>query len=302
MQSMLDPAGIAATRIADLFWVMLIGAAVIWCLVISLAVYASRLKKTPVSERTALRLIIGAGVVFPTVVLTALLVYGLRLMPELRTSDGDLTIAVTGEQFWWRVEYRLPDGRVVPSANELRMPAGATVEVVLGTADVIHSFWIPALAGKTDMIPGRTTRQMLKPERPGIYRGACAEFCGSSHSLMAMTAVVMEPEAFAAWIEREAADAVPSGNARGREVFMASGCSACHTVRGTEAAGRIGPDLTHLGGRESLGAGILPNQPDAIARFVAETDRIKPGARMPAFPMLPEDDLAALAAWLGGLE
>lgn len=301
-QSTLDPAGIAATRVADLFWIMAAGALVIWFVVIGAAVYAGGARRRPIGERTALRIILLGGAVIPTIVLAALLAYGLRLMTELRADGGDLTVRITGEQFWWRIVYERPDGSTVEAANELRMPAGATVLVELAATDVIHSFWIPAIAGKTDMIPGRVTRQVLKPERPGIYRGACAEFCGSSHALMAMTAVVMEPEDFERWLDAEAAPATVAPDDPGLTVFLANGCGGCHAVRGTEATGTIGPDLTHLGGRESLAAGILPVTEDAIARFVAETQAVKPGALMPPFGMIPPDDLAALAAMLEGLK
>ena len=301
-QSALDPGGVAAERIAELFWQMLAGAVVIWCMVLGTAVYASRRPPSAWSDSKALAMILWAGAILPTVVLAGLLVHGLRLMPELRVSNhSDLRIEVVGEQFWWRVTYQVPGQPPVVSANEIRMPAGATVEVVLDSPDVIHSFWIPSLAGKTDLIPGRTTRQQLKPSKPGIYRGACAEFCGSSHALMAMIAVVMEPADFEEWLAAEAGPAAPSPG-RGADAFHAHGCGACHTVRGTKAAGVIGPDLTHLGSRHSVGAGILENTPDAIARFVAHTEALKPGVRMPAYAMLPGDELDALATWLDSLQ
>lgn len=299
-QSALDPAGAAAERIAELFWQMLIAAAVIWSLVLGLAVYASRHGRKPWSERSVLTMILWAGALVPTVLLCGLLIHGLRLMPEMRTTGGDLRIEVSGERFWWRVTYQQEGRPPVVSANELRLPAGAAVEIVLTSPDVIHSFWIPSLAGKTDMIPGRTTRQMLRPTKPGIYRGACAEFCGSSHALMAMTAVVMEPDAFERWLDAEGGPATPALE-EGREAFEANGCHACHSVRGVAEGASIGPDLTHLGSRHSIGAGILANTPENIARFVQATEKIKPGVRMPSYDMLPEKDLHALAAWLGGL-
>ncbi|WP_035485976.1 cytochrome c oxidase subunit II [Geminicoccus roseus] len=299
-QSALDPAGVEAEEIATLFWQMLAGAGVIWTLVLGTAIYASRSDQRLWSERRALNMILWAGAIVPTLVLAGLLAHGLRLMPLLRAEGSDLRIEVAGERFWWRVTY-LRDGLPsVVTANELRLPAGADVEVVLTTTDIIHSFWIPSISGKTDMIPGRTNRQMLRPTRPGIYRGACAEFCGSSHALMAMSAEVMAPDAFARWLEAEARPAVPSG-ARGEQVFLQNGCGACHAVRGISDGAAIGPDLTHLGSRHTVGAGILDNTPENIAHFVAHTEALKPGVRMPPYDMLPEDDLVALATWLGSL-
>jgi cytochrome c oxidase subunit 2 len=296
-QSALDAAGEEAVHLAELFWVMLAGAAVIWALVVGVAVFAGRFQKAPLGERAGLRLILWGGAVFPTVVLAGLLVHGLRLMPVLRAPGGDLRIDVVGEQFWWRLTYR-PQGRPpVVSANEVRLPAGTRVEFRLDAADVIHSFWIPSLGGKMDMIPGRTNRLVLLADKPGVYRGACAEFCGTSHALMAFDVVVMEPQAFAAWLEREAADA-PAG---GSEAFIGNGCGACHTVRGIEAKGVIGPDLTHVGGRRSLGAGILPNTRENLIRFITETEAAKPGVRMPSFHALPPAEVAVIADYLGSL-
>ena len=169
---------------------------------------------------------------------------------------------------------------------------------------MIHSFWIPPLAGKVDMFPGRETRISLEPTRAGVFRGQCAEFCGESHALMAFAVRVLEPDAYAAWLAAEAGPArAPQGEVerRGRDVFLSEGCGACHAVRGTPAVGSFGPDLTHVGGRETLGAGILPNEADAMARWIAHTEAVKPGVSMPSYAHLGEDALAALVAYLGSL-
>jgi len=297
-QSALDPAGWEAEMVAQLFWVMLIGAAIVWAIVIGAAVFAGRFQKTPISEKAGLRIVLWAGAVFPTIVLAALLVYGLRLLPMLRAPGADMTVEVSGEQFWWRVTYR-PEGRpAVASANEIRLPVGASVEFVLTAPDVIHSFWIPALGGKIDMIPGRTNRLILKPTKAGTYRGACAEFCGESHALMAFPVIVMKPAEFNAWLEGQGADAASQASPA---AFLANGCGGCHTVRGTPATGTIGPDLTHIAGRQTIGAGILPNTPEYLGRFIAATETIKPGSRMPSFGMLPDADAASIVAYLGSL-
>jgi len=304
-QSALDPAGSGAERLADLFWAMLIGAAVIWFLVIGLAVYAVRLKDDPHHPVMGNALIVGGGVIFPTIVLAGLLTYGLILMPALRAPGDGLTIEVVGKQWWWEVIYRPPGGGPVVSANEVRLPVGRRVELVLSSPDVIHAFWIPALGGKLDMIPGRETRLVLEPTRTGTFRGQCAEYCGTSHALMAFAAVVMEEGDFEAWLAEQGRPAAQGRNAeaeRGLEVFLADGCGACHTIRGTPAQGRIGPDLTHVGSRLTLGAGILANDVEAFARWIAHTQEVKPEAQMPSFGMLAERDLLALARYLESLK
>jgi len=301
VQSALDPAGFEADAVARLFWVMLAAAALLWAAVLGLARYASRPRQAPWRPRNAGRLILWAGAIGPTLLLCALLVPSLLLMPALRAPGGPLLVEVQGEQFWWRVRYHPPGGGApVESANALRLPVGQRVELRLTSPDVIHSFWVPALAGKMDMIPGRTNRLVLEPSRTGHFRGACAEFCGASHALMAFTVEVMEPEAFEAWLAREAAPAEAPAE-EGGALFLKNGCGACHAVRGTPAAGRVGPDLTHLAGRPMLGAGILENTQANRERFIAHTREIKPAALMPGFGMLPETEIAAIAAWLGTL-
>jgi cytochrome c oxidase subunit 2 len=297
-QSALDPVGEESAHIANLFWLMLAGAVVVWALVIGVAVFASRFQTKPLAERAGLRLILWSGAVLPTVVLAVLLIHAFRLMPLLRAPGADLHIDVVGEQFWWRVTYRPEGSAPIASANEIRMPVGARVEFRLDAPDVIHSFWIPSLGGKMDLIPGRTNRLTLRAEKPGIYRGACAEFCGTSHALMAFDVIVMEPEVFAAWLEQEAADA----RATRGDAFTGNGCGACHTVRGTAANGIIGPDLTHFGSRRSVGAGTLLNTRDNLIRFITGTEAVKPGVRMPSFHALPPGEVAAIADYLGSLK
>ena len=306
-QSALDPAGRDAERIAGLFWWMTGGAVVVWIAVAALAVYAVRGRKSAREARQAKFLIIGGGVLVPTVVLAGLLVYGLAMLPELvaRAPEGSLKIAVTGEQWWWRVRYQLPGGEEVVLANEIRLPVGEPVEFELDSPDVIHSFWIPSLGGKMDMIPGRRTRLALEPTRTGTFRGVCAEYCGASHALMAFHVVVMEREGFAQWLAQQRQPAPEPAEpiaAQGREHFLANGCSACHTIRGTNADGVVGPDLTHVGSRVSLGAGILPNESEAFVRWIAQTDKVKPGVTMPHFGMLPPEELRALATYLESLK
>ena len=306
--SALDPAGRGAADIALLFRIMAAGAAVVWAVVVAIGLYAGVLRPRPHSRRSARWLILGGGVIFPTVTLAALLLYGLVLMPQLREPPpaNGLRIAVSGEQWWWRVDYHVP-GRDAPVtlANEIRLPVGERTEFQLSSPDVIHAFWIPALGGKLDNIPGRTTTLVLEPTRTGTFEGICAEYCGTSHARMEFLAVVMEREAFDRWLDAQAEPAHPPATPlerRGAQAFMTHGCAACHAIRGTAAAGRVGPDLTHVGSRLSLAAGTLPNDADAFRAWIDHPDRIKPDVLMPSFGMLPDDDLDAIAAYLESLQ
>jgi cytochrome c oxidase subunit II len=304
-QSALDAAGRDAAQIAQLFDVMTVGAVVIWAFVVAIAVYAIRAGQSH-SQRAANLLIIGGGVALPTVVLGALLAYGLPVLPAILAPapEGSLRIHVTGKQWWWRVQYMTAQG-IVETANEIRLPVNERIELQLTSPDVIHSFWVPSIAGKMDLIPGRLTRLALEPTRTGVFRGACAEYCGASHALMAFTVVVLERGRFDQWLDAQAAPAPGPADAlaaRGETAFVANGCTACHTIRGTAAAGVIGPDLTHVGGRLRIGAGTLQNDAAAFVSWISETDRIKPGVHMPAFRALSRDDLSALGAYLDSLQ
>ncbi len=306
-QSALVGAGRGAEAIAELFWWMLGGAVVVWLVVIGLAVYATRVRQHPHSPRLAAGLIVGGGAVVPTAVLGGLLVYGLQLIPQLRAPapEGGLRIDVSGERWWWRVRYRTAEGASFELANELRLPVGRRVGLRLRSPDVIHSFWVPSLAGKVDMIPGRTTELALEPTRTGAFRGACAEFCGTAHALMNFQVVVMEADAFDVWLQHQNQDAAPAAGpiaTRGHDLFLANGCGACHTVRGTQADGVIGPDLTHVGSRMTLGAGVLGNTRTDFVRWIGRTGEVKPGVRMPSFHLLAQNELQALATYLDGLQ
>jgi cytochrome c oxidase subunit 2 len=304
IQSALAPAGVESARMAALFWWMAGGALLIWIAVIALALYCAAPDRRKPDARL---LIVGGGVVVPVVVLGALLIYGLTMLPPLvaRAPAGALQVAVLGEQWWWRVRY-LRDGLdAIELANELRLPVGERVQLRLDSDNVIHSFWVPSLGGKMDMIPGRTTYLSLQPTQTGVFRGVCAEYCGASHAQMAFYVEVMERAAFERWLAHQATAAPPPDGdlaARGAALFLANGCAACHRIAGTPAAGRIGPDLTHVAGRHSLAAGVLPSTAEALRRWLADTSRIKPGVHMPAFGMLPEGELQALAAYLTTLE
>lgn len=305
-QSALMPRGQDAAQLYVMFLVMLAGAILLWIVLNGLFFYFTRINRRQVAFRHGNRIIIGAGIILPTVVVGALLVWGLSIMPSQRAPGDGLVIRVTGEEWWWRVEY-WPQGAKAPiiSANEIRFPAGSRTELRLMARDYIHSLWIPSLGGKMDMIPGRENVLTLHPDLEGFYRGQCAEFCGASHALMAFKAVVMAPEDFDDWLARQAAPATaPQGqrHRRGQAIFRDEGCGACHTIRGTEFSGSVGPDLTHLGSRASLAAGIMEVERADLMRWISHTRDIKPEVAMPAYDWLPPDQLADLAAYLESLE
>jgi cytochrome c oxidase subunit 2 len=302
-QSAFSTGGADAEQLERLFLVMLAGAVVLWASVNGLFYLVTRGQPRPMSRRVAEGLIVGGGIGLPVVVLTTLLAYGLSIMPDQRAPGDGLRLRVTGEQWWWRVEYWPPDAEApITSANELRLPVGRRTEIELAATDVIHSLWVPALGGKTDLIPGRINRMSLEPTEPGLWRGQCAEFCGLSHALMAFQAVTMEDAEFEAWLVREAQGIGDAAEEEGFAIFMAQGCGACHALRGTEARGAVGPDLTHLGGRESLAAGILPLNVEALANWIRDPDAFKPGAQMPGYDHMAEAELLTLAEWLEALE
>jgi cytochrome c oxidase subunit 2 len=301
VQSALDPRGLEADSIALLSWILFGVMAAVMALIVALTWLAlrgrGRLREALAREGA----VIAGGIVFPAVVLTGLLTYGIWLMRPVTAGDaGTVRIEVVGEQWWWRVTY-LSEGTAFATANEVSIPTGRDVEVTLRSADVIHSFWVPSLAGKVDMIPGRTTRLRLHASVPGVSRGQCAEYCGGPHALMAFTVTAMPDAEFAAWSRREAAPARPpqsEAEQRGQDVFLAAGCGTCHTRRGTDAAGIIGPDLSHIGGRRSVGIDTLPLTAENLTRFVVAGQHVKPGNLMPEFAVLTAGERDALAAYL----
>jgi cytochrome c oxidase subunit II len=218
-----------------------------------------------------------------------------------------LSVKIAGQQWWWRIEYlgKLPSESAV-TANELHVPVNQPVKLLLGSMDVIHSFWVPELAGKMDLIPGRNTELVIRAERPGVYRGQCAEFCGAQHAYMGLL-VIAEPAAdFARWLAAARAPATPppanSPEARGQQVFMAAGCPLCHAIAGTDAAGSTAPDLTHLAGRRTIAAGALTNTRDHLQSWILDPQAIKTGNYMPANTIFRSGDLPPLIAYLESLK
>jgi cytochrome c oxidase subunit 2 len=304
-QSVLDAAGPQAARLLPLWRFMLIVSAAVFVLVIGATLWAAfRRRGEPPSERGMSRAVVGATGL-TVLILFAFLVLDFTVGRALaRTPRPALTVNVTGHQWWWEVEYddSMPQRRL-RTANEVHVPVGRPVLFRLRTADVIHSFWVPSLAGKMDQIPARENTLWLQADTPGVYRGACAEFCGYQHAKMAIVVVAEPSEKFAAWYDAQLEPApapADSSAARGQRVFADGRCAMCHAVEGTPAASNVGPTLTHLASRLTLGAGVLPNTRGNLAGWVVDPQRIKPGARMPPSPLAP-GDLRALLDYLGSL-
>lgn len=302
--SVLDPAGPFAAPLNTLTWGLLAMAALVMVVVVSalaVALFAPRSWRKRLGGE---KLIWIAGLGFPVVVLSVLLVWGLSLTSKLSEAPrpGDLRVRVTGEMWWWRVAYLDAAGReVFEDANEIHIPVGRTVALELESTDVIHSFWVPRLAGKLDMIPGRRNVLRIQADSPGTYSGQCAEYCGGAHALMAFVVIAHAPEDYGRWRERAEWPALVQQTA-GVAVFDRSGCGACHTIRGTPANGVAGPDLTHVGSRRTLGAGILPNNTGTMAGWIADSQAIKPGNRMPAYPVLNGRELREVSGYLESLK
>ena len=304
--SALDPQGPGAARIASLWWILLAAGGAIFVLVMFLLVVALLRRSddsAPHAPAGGSRMILLGGVVMPVVVLSGVLALTVNTLLALSApAESDETVVeVIGHQFWWEVRY---PGHNVLTANEIHIPAGTPLRVRLAAQDVIHSFWVPELHGKLDMIPGQTNTFWLQADRPGVFKGLCAEFCGDQHAKMTFL-VIAQPEAeFAAWVAQQQQAAtlpVEPIAQRGLKVFLRAGCVECHTVRGTGATGNLGPDLTHIGSRRTLGAGALANNPGNLGGWIAGTQHIKPGSLMPA-TALAGDDLQALVTYLSALE
>lgn len=304
----LHPAGEFAGAIEVVSWGLFIMAGLVLAIVLAslgLALFGPRRWRRRLSAET---LVWVGGLAFPVVVLSGLLVWGLSVTQRLaqEPQPGEMRVRVTGEMWWFRVAYLDAQGReVLQDANEVHIPTGAPVTFELEAADVIHAFWVPRLGGKLDMIPGRRNILRLQADEPGAYGGQCAEYCGGPHALMGIVVVAHEPAAFEVWRARRMAAAPAPAQpltTLGAQVFSNAGCGACHTIRGTDANGLAGPDLTHVGSRRTLGAGILPNNQGTMAGWIGDSQAIKPGNRMPAYPVLRGDELRAVAAYLGSLK
>ena len=309
-QNVLDPHSHAERRISTLWWVMMTGAWIGFGVVV-LLLFLGWVRRNRATlpfgggERAATALVIALGVAVPIVVLSSLFVWSdifvIRATDAPARGSTSLTVRVTGHQWYWEIKY---PGSDAVTADELHIPVRTRVRVVGTTADVIHSLWVPELNRKIDVIPGRDNVMLLDADRAGIYPGQCAEFCGLQHAHMELRVVAEPKQRFRRWLAANAAPArTPAGGdaARGARVFMDQACSGCHQIRGTDARGQVGPDLTHFGSRETIGAGVLPNDPEHLRDWIRDPQHSKPGTKMPGL-QLSQADLRALVAYLEGLK
>jgi len=295
-----DPAGPYAGSITTLSWILLAMAGAVLAVVLAalyVALFGSRRLKQKLGRTKAVWI---GGIAFPVIVLTLLLVYGLSLTRNLTApvpADA-MRVRITGEMWWWRVAYLDRQGQpYMLDANELHIPAGRPVVLELESSDVIHSFWVPRLSGKLDMVPGRQNTLPIQADTPGVFGGQCAEYCGGPHALMGFVVIAHDPASFDKLMERRNSARVPAGG-QGAALFRSTGCAACHRIGGTDANGTAGPDLTHVGSRRSLGAGILPNNHGTMMGWIGDSQSIKPGNRMPPYKTLSAVELQLLAEYL----
>ncbi len=306
----LDPEGPVADSAAGLWWLMLaLGAAVfvIFAVFLGVGLFRARPGDAPEAgpqppDRFGPWLV-GGGVALPLIVIAIVFAATVEAMRDVPTTapEGALVVEIVGHQWWWEVRY---PAEGITTANEMHIPVGRPVALQLTSADVIHSFWVPALGGKLDLLPDKVNTLVLEADEPGRHLNRCAEFCGLQHTLMGMDVVAEPAEGFAAWVaSRQPPAAQPASveARRGLDVFLgAGGCASCHSVRGTVATATRGPDLTHVASRASLGAAAVPNTPDQRARWVSDPHTIKRGVAMPA-PDISGEELAGLLAYLAGL-
>jgi cytochrome c oxidase subunit 2 len=312
-ESALDPAGPQAARINGMAWYMFAVSALVWMAVVTALLIAARKGSTRdlADQSDTMNARLKRPVVTATsitvLILIGTLVYDVATGQALASLPRDkaLRIEITGHQWWWEATYVDPvAGRQVTTANEIHIPVGEPVQIIGSSADVIHSFWIPNLAGKKDLIPGHATATWIQADRPGIYRGQCAEFCGHQHANMAVLVMAESRDEFNSWYETQLLPAAPPSDSvskAGEAVFMSKGCPLCHTVGGTRALGRIGPPLTHIGSSYTLAAGTLKNTRGNLAGWIVDPQGIKPGAKMPAND-LSGSELQAILSYLGNLK
>jgi cytochrome c oxidase subunit 2 len=297
--SVLRPSGPAAARIANLWWLMLTLATIIFVAVIGLLLLALFRRRR--GEAQGRLFIVGGGIALPVAVLAVLFGLTLWTMNALAAPPTTVTVRVTGWQWWWEVHY--PEANFY-TANEIHIPVGQPVRLELGSGDVVHNFWVPELQGKFDLIPGRTQAVWLQADEPGVYQGMCAEFCGLQHAKMRFVVVAQPPDEYAAWVaqqQRQAAAPATELQLRGQQIFLGSACVYCHAVAGTNATSRFGPDLTHIASRQTLAAGVLENNRGNLAGWILNPQTLKPGNKMPP-TALSGEDLQALLAYLETLE
>jgi cytochrome c oxidase subunit II len=307
VQSPLNPAGPQASTMAAVTWWFFGVCAVVYVLTLAALAWAVARRRRPSDDEPAtarrLGLVIAAAIGLTVVTLIVLATYSVVAGRGLTSPSGPgaITVDVVGHQWWWDFRYHdVSANETVHSPNELHIPVGVPVVLKATSRDVIHSFWVPNLQGKRDLIPGMVTHTWIQGDRPGVYRGQCAEFCGHQHAHMAFEVVVEPMDRFLAWLQHQRRGAPQPATGlqrRGHDVFMAGPCVLCHTIRGTAAGSRVGPDLTHVAGRRMIAAGTLPMTRGHLAGWIADSQSIKPGNRMPP-NLVAGSDLQALVAYL----
>jgi cytochrome c oxidase subunit 2 len=309
-----DPASTPAEEILTLAWLVLAITVAIFVVVAGVLIFSvARYRRARADTGAEPPQVYGSGrielawTVVPVIIIVVLFLVTVRTMRAVQSADpppGSLRVEVVGHQWWW--EFRYPDYGFV-TANEMHVPVSTAsdstpVFLSLESADVIHSFWVPRLAGKTDVIPGRVNRMWIQPKRTGVFVGQCAEFCGVQHAGMLIRVIVEPREEFERWVARQRREAVDDAQvARGRDVYRSLACVSCHTIRGAVPGGDIGPDLTHLMSRSTLAGGVVSNTEQQLREWLADPAQIKPGARMPGMD-LDATELDAITAYLRTLD
>tara|TARA_R110002072_G_scaffold303089_1_gene493116 strand:- start:12464 stop:13477 length:1014 start_codon:yes stop_codon:yes gene_type:complete len=307
VQSALDTAGPRAERVSGLWWLLFWVSVAVWVVSTGMLIYAllrRRSDSAPLTDTFLNRLVLWSGAIVPAVVLIGLLIFALRTTRALANPDvtPKVVIEVTGRQWWWRVKYLQSDDSqptnagdqrsVVETANEIHIPVGEPVLLRLKSDDVIHSFWVPSLAGKMDTIPGKTNKLWIVADRAGSFRGQCAEYCGAQHANMAFVVIAESRQEFDQWLEHQrqpaAAPETPVA-VRGRDVFLNNQCAKCHVIRGHDSTAGDGPDLTHFASRRTIAAGTIPNTEGHLGGWIGNPQTIKPGNKMPYVPLEAED-------------
>jgi cytochrome c oxidase subunit 2 len=307
---MFSSASAPASRIANLTWFMVIASVIVYSIVMGAMVIAVRRNRhrsaTEVDlSKAGVRPVVIGGFLLPALVLTAVFGVAETALGRLDHGPPALTINVTGRQWWWQLEYALPTlGDRFRTANEIHIPVNQPVRLLLTSADVIHSFWVPRLQGKIDAIPGDTNDLRLLATVPGTYIGQCAEFCGAQHARMGITVVVDDSATFAQWLGNQLADGrapTDSLTADGQRFFVTGPCAMCHAVRGTEAKAQVAPDLTHVGSRLTIAAGTLPTTVCNLEAWITNAKMIKPGTQMPVLAEFSGPQLRAVATYVASL-
>jgi cytochrome c oxidase subunit 2 len=311
--SVLNTAGSAATSIARITWFLIITSALVFIAVmiaLFVSIWQGRRKTTiavDLSKRSSTPIII-AGAIIPTVILVTLFIVGLGAMSSF-PSEYDPNaphFQIVGHQWWWEVTYQSPSSTgSFTTANELHIPVGQPVVISVLAADVIHSFLVPKLQGKMDLIPGDTNVIQILATHPGVYYGQCSEYCGAQHAHMGFTVVAESPDQFQAWLAAQqtpACEPVDSLTRLGRHLFTTGQCALCHTIRGTTAQGQLAPDLTHIGSRRTLAAGMYPNTLGTMEAWIANAQSLKPGVLMPRITQFNGLEFRAIATYLETLQ